>query len=409
MVPSRFTNLPAARARFGDRVDRLGTYLTRGDPLADEAVTALDGTRDGWSLLQTLSPTDLRAGGSAAAPEAVRALFAEAERVPVWVDWDLARRGGQLLLRAGPLGGLVLGLKSLVLAYASPGGNKPLVFTGRLVERAAVRLNETARFVAATIADDGLRPGAPGFQITLRVRLIHARVRKMILASGRWDESAWGVPLNQHDEAGTLLLFSLAVIDGLRRLGMRVDPEDAAAYMHLWRWSGHLLGIDADLLALSEAEARPLADMIAATQGPPDEDSRALTHALLVAGPAARGGEGIPWLSARLCRTLVGEGLADALGVPSTDGASQSGIGRVGARLATQAAGPMVRGLVSTVDALRRGAPGGAGRTLREGRRYWDRITAMQLADPAAAFAVPETLAAPGRYSDARASESRSS
>jgi hypothetical protein len=37
-----------------------------------------------------------------------------------------------VFLRPGLLGGLVLGLRSLVYGYAAPAGNKPLVFSGRL-------------------------------------------------------------------------------------------------------------------------------------------------------------------------------------------------------------------------------------------------------------------------------------
>jgi hypothetical protein len=40
MFPSRYTNLEAARARFGDRVDRLGPYLEKVDPLGDAVVHA---------------------------------------------------------------------------------------------------------------------------------------------------------------------------------------------------------------------------------------------------------------------------------------------------------------------------------------------------------------------------------
>ncbi len=340
------------------------------------------------------------------APAALRAFFDEVSRVPVWVDWELVRRGGQLLLRAGWLGGLVLGLKSLVLAYASPAGNKPLVLSGRLVEQAASRLNETARFVGATIAVDGLRPHAPGWHVTLKVRLIHARVRQMILRSGRWDADAWGAPINQHDEAGTLLLFSVAVLEGLRQLGLRVAPDEAEAYMHLWRWSGWLMGIDPELLPATENEGKRLAQIIEATQGRPDDDSRALTRALLESPLRARGrdrgvvsnttpdgrdGEAprtegsaqahgparATRVGASLCRTLIGDAMADALGVPRTR---------------WQRVVPVVRQLVWCADFARQRVPGGVDFGLREGSRYWDRVAAVGLADATAEFAVPERL-----------------
>lgn len=307
----------------------------------------------------------LRMGAAATradVPEALLEFVREASRVPVWVDWDLVERGGRVLVRAGPLGGLVLGLKSLVLAYASPGGNKPLVLTGQLIERAAMRLHETAHFVGATVTDaKGLRPGGPGWQLTLRVRLVHAQVRRMILASGKWDAAAWGAPVNQHDQAGTLLLFSVSVLAGLRQLGMVITAEDAEAYMHLWRWSGWLVGVDPELLPATEAEGVRLGALIRATQGPPDGDSRALTRALLLSGPRSSGPQGerrIPAISAALCRTLVGDDLADALDVPRTP---------------LQRAVPVVRRLVSAIDLATKAVPGGPDFAVDRGRRYWER------------------------------------
>jgi hypothetical protein len=387
-------NLPAARAEFGDRVDRLGAYLARADPLADEAVAVAsrmpEGT--GWSALFRMlgadapnmpAPRHMPSPRSEArrdapeishVPEAWGAFLRETSRVPAWVDWDLVQRGGRVLVRAGPLGGLVLGLKSLVLAYASPGGNKPLVRTGQLVEHAAMRLHETARFVGATVteAGGGLRPGSPGWQITLRVRLVHARIRRTILESGRWDAAAWGAPINQHDQVGTLILFSVAVLEGLRHLGMTITAEEAEAYMHLWRWSGWLVGVDPELLPATEREGARLGALIRATQGPPDDDSRALTRALLFSAPRGAGlrREGrVPVVSAALCRTLIGDDLADALAVPRTP---------------WQRAVPAVRRLVSALDFATKAVPGGPDFALDRGRRYWERVEAQPGSRPSA-------------------------
>jgi hypothetical protein len=384
MLPSRFINLPGARARFGDRVDRLGAYLTQVDPVADAVVEAIEALPpgEGWALFRQAA----RAGIASvpAAPEALRALFDEVERVPVWVDWDRVDRGGAVLLRAGPLGGLVLGLKSLVLGYASPAGNKPLILSGRLEESAGRRLNETARFVQATIAPGGMRPHAPGWQLTLNVRLIHAQVRRMILRTDRWDAPSWGAPINQHDELGTSLLFSVVVLEGLRQLGARIAPADSEAYMHLWRWSGWLMGIDRDLLPSTEAEGRKLGDLIAATQGDPDEDSRRLTRALLQApvrdakDARERTNAGrLARFSAGMCRSLLGDTMADHLGVAETS---------------WRYAVPFARRLVSSMELVRANLPFGDDYALSAGTRYWERVVDLGLAG-AAELGLPGHLA----------------
>jgi ER-bound oxygenase mpaB/B'/Rubber oxygenase, catalytic domain len=383
MVPTRYSNLTGARARFGHRADRLGQFFDRVDPLADEVVAAIEATPGGWHLFDEASRIGI--DRVPAAPAAFRAFFDHVERVPMWVDWETVDRGGETLLRAGPLGGIVLALKSLVLGYASPAGNKPLVFSGRLQEQAARRLNETSRFVQATISPGSMRPHAEGWRITLKVRLVHAHVRRMILKSGRWNAEAWGAPINQHDQAGTALLFSVIVLQGLRQLGMRIAWRDAEAYVHLWRWSGWLMGVDPELLPATEAEGVRLGEVIEATMGEPDEDSRRLTRALLESPLQTAktrfeiaNARRLMRFSAGMCRELLGGELADALAVPRTPWRFMV---------------PFARRLVSSVELVRKTVPFGDVPAVWAGRRYWDRVVELGLAGAMADFALPQSLA----------------
>ncbi len=385
MRPSRLVNLGAARARFGDRVDRLAEYVGRVDPAADAVVEVLEAmpAGAGWPLVQRALHHGIESVPDA--PGALRTFFTEVERVPVWVDWETLDRGGAVLLRAGALGGIVLGLKSLVLGYTSPGGNKPLVFSGRLETQAGRRLDETARFVQATIAPGGMRPHETGWRLTINVRLIHAQVRRMILKTDRWDGTSWGAPINQHDELGTLILFSVVVLDGLRQLGVRITQADAEAYMHLWRWSGWLMGIEPELLPATEGEARALAELIASMQDVPDDDSRRLTRALLEAPlrdardtHERTNARRLLRFSAAMCRTLVGSEIADQLEVPQTSWRFMV---------------PFARRLVSGVELVRQSVPFGDVPALWAGTRYWDRVVLAGFARTATEFALPYHLA----------------
>ncbi len=375
-------NVAAARARFGDRVDRLAPFLFAMDPLADALAAALaeDRSGDGWQKLETAL-----ARGVAAVPHpsaAMRAFFEAAEHVPPWVDWETIDRGAHVLLRAGFVGGLVLGAKSLVYGYASPGGNKPLAFSGRLKDQAPRRLNETARFVQAVTVPGGLRPGAEGYAITLKVRLMHARVRQMLLASGRWDAARWGAPINQHDMTATLLLFSLVLLEGVRQLGVRVRRQEGEDYMHLWRYAGHLMGVDPELVSTTESDARRLGDLIAATQEGPDDDSRALAHALLDSAAAAENPRDRALAKPRqelgraLCRELVGADLADALAIPKTR---------------FRHVVPLLRRVVRAAE-VARSLPGGDARAIAAGARYWERVVRVGLGGATAEFRLPERL-----------------
>ncbi len=382
--PSRYVNQAAARLRFGDRVDRLGKFLVEVDRPADAVVEAIGllPKGEGWRLFEQ----GLRGGSSAirTAPRAMRDLLDEVADVPAWVDWPTCDRGGEMFMRAGVLGGAVLGAHSIILGYASPAGNKPLVLSGRLKEQALRRLNETARFVQAVSRPGGMRPFADGWQITVKVRLIHAQVRRMIDKSGKWNANAWGAPVNQHDMAGTTLLFSVAILDGLRKLGLRLTADDAEPYLHLWRWVGRVIGVDDELLPTSEHDGRRLADLIATTMGKPDQDSRDLTKALF---DAAWDGAVTPkqkrdaarrvLFGTTLCRELIGDELADALLVP-----------RNRARFAM----PMVRRLVSGVERFTRAVPFAERGAIAAGTRYWDRVVEIGLEGATYEFGLPDRL-----------------
>jgi ER-bound oxygenase mpaB/B'/Rubber oxygenase, catalytic domain len=382
MFPERYIHSKETRRLFGGRVDRLGTMLDEGDPLADEAAAAL----------ATLSPPRreelirrMTAGDRpSSAPEAVTRFFAHVHHVPFWVDDERCDRGGAAFLRTGLFGGFVLAFRSLVMGYCSPAGNKPLTFSGRLKTAAPRRLSETGRFVEAVCLPGGMRPGAPGFATTVRVRLMHAQVRRLLAGSPQWNARAWGLPINQLDMAGTVLLFSLVLVDGLRRLGVQLSPDETEDLMHLWRYNGYVMGVREELLSATEHEARPLWDLITTTQAPPDEDSVALTEAL-IQSPRLQAhtpdevfrAERAIEIGYGISRYLIGDEAADALGYPQS---------------AWRFVGPLLRVLLSGTSQLMRRVPGVDMLALNAGMTYWRRAVSMGLGGDDATFEMPQNL-----------------
>ncbi len=385
--PTRLVHLDEARARFGPSIDSLAELLHVGDPLCDGLLEATETWPRG--KLSAMVDRALSSGIAAVdgAPPELVALFAELDRVPAWVDPRALERGGELLYRAGWFGGLALAT-SLLLGYASPGGNKPLVFSGRLNEQAPRRLIETSRFVDATCQPSGLSRFSDGFAITVKVRLMHAHVRRMILRSGRWSDEDWGLPANQHDMGGTGLLFSVVVIDTLKRFGFELDEEEIHLYMQLWRYSGYLMGVHPDVLPTSYLEGQRLADMIAATEEGPDDDSRRLSRALFASGEDPK--RATPEETARakrivklgqgLIRGVIGEELADLLDVP---------------RHRYRHAFTVARVAIERFERTRGRLPRFAQRRLRaasmdQGKRYWDML--IRATNDPLTFAPPEAL-----------------
>jgi hypothetical protein len=379
----RFINVSEARARHAERTDRLGDCLSIGDPLADAVVDALAqlSKDERARLIDTALDRGLEALNDA--PPALAALFESLDRVPFWVDFERANRGGNAFLRSGWFGGVVLALESLILGYCSPAGNKPLAFSGRLRESAPRRLAETSRFVQAVSLPGGMRRFGDGFKITVKVRLMHAQLRRMLCGSPDWASSEWGVPINQADMAGTILLFSLLLADGLAKLGVGLDDAAAEDLMHLWRYVGYVIGVEHDLLCASLAEGRVLWDVLGATQDVPDHDARELAAAVIATSAAKatskKEHERILAFGYGVSRYLLGDSLADALGYPNN-----------GWKIALPALRPVLR--VAHVAAQRTNL----GRTFaaKVGVRHWSTVVDTGLAGTPATFALPVTLAA---------------
>ena len=324
VFPSRYCNRQEARTLFGDDADRYARFYLEGDPIADRLVAWIEGAGEP-AKAQVERAIAGGVGSVDAPPLELREFFERAERLPAWVDFEQIEKGALAYQRFGILGMFVLSAWGLINGYHSSAAVKPLAFTGQLRHNTQRRLAETARFVSEATQVDGLRMGRPGYEISRRVSMIHAHVRRACQRDGGWQTEVWGVPINQADMFGTLLEFSLLMMDGAQRLGFALSAEERAAVLALWRYCGHLSGVDPWLLEHlgSEAATRRLAELLRLVQPGPDEDSRELTHQLLkVPGENAKG-QGPPALAVAvsrihngLARAFNGPEIADDLGIP---------------------------------------------------------------------------------------------
>jgi len=255
------------------------------DPVADAVVDdfAAVGFGNGVRMLgQALDAGIDRVDG---APDSLWRLFSEVDEVPEWVDFERANAGARVFQRCGPSAALTLSAYSLMSGYHSAAAVKPLALTGRLERKAPRRLAETGRYVVATVQEDGLRRQGEGLKIAVRVRVMHAQVRRSLNADSRWDSMVWGAPINQADTALTALEFCSMVLKGARAMGHSFRSEESEDVMHLWRYGAYLMGLKPELLRVldNEADALRYEAMVRLTSDGPDADSVALARALRAA------------------------------------------------------------------------------------------------------------------------------
>lgn len=305
------------------QVEQFKRYILMGDRLADAVVAMYRElpTGQGRKLLDQALEHGI--DSIPEPPQALVDLFAQVDEEPIWLDRDKLKLACDVMRRVGASSELVLRNLSLMGGYMNSAAAKPLVFTGQLDRMTPRRLVETGKFWLDVTTVGGLERNAEGFKSALRVRMMHAQVRNMLLNSNKWN-MAWGHPLNQADTMGTTLEFSIILLLGLRSLGFIVPKREREAVVHLWRYIGYLMGVEERILPTDEADALRALYLVMATAGEPDEDTRALGVSLANV-PFQQAGD--KWYSQILAKTeytlrigytrfILGDKTADILGLP---------------------------------------------------------------------------------------------
>ncbi|MBX2798228.1 MAG: DUF2236 domain-containing protein [Myxococcales bacterium] len=280
----------------------LARGLQTADPLADDVARDLAaGALRRHDLERAITAGAIPKRGGPASLSA----FCEAVRDrPTWVDEVAVREGARVCALGGGDGMTALLVNALAGGYRFSAINQALIATGQLTESAAKRLGYTTRWFIDVTDPDDLGPTTPGFQSTLRVRLVHAMVRRRLLDEA-WDTAVNGQPVNQVDMQATYLGFSVVYLLGLRMMGVVTTPAERAAYMHRWRLLAWLNGVSDDFLhPLDDEETSALVRLYHNVLQQPlsDGSSKQLARPLLLQEPFERRYALPRWLTGRYVR-----------------------------------------------------------------------------------------------------------
>lgn len=290
-----------------------------GDPILDPIVADLVQTGlldDVSAILQHLIHN--RQPIPAALPDPLEQWLRDHQQLPGWVDHERLNRASRFYTEHGLPITLLLSTSGLVSCYAAKKGAKVLTFTYRMEQTPYHRIAETGQYILLALAPDGLTEGGRGIMATLKVRLVHAAVRHLIGQSGKWDVQEHGVPINQEDLLGTLIVFSYGVLWGLEQLGVTMTLQEQEDYLYAWQIIGELLGIDPKAIPSTVAEAKSSGEAIARRQHGYSEEGVALTRALLEMHRDLIPGELMDGVIPALIRRTVGDEMADYLQIPTS-------------------------------------------------------------------------------------------
>ena len=314
----------AARARDPEMAERYIRYTTQGDPLADRAVEQLAKVVAPQNVHRTIAKTvDRYFDPPKDTPEALRELIASSTVLPDWFDRDLAMKATRAFLRNSNmvLGGLVGG--AIVEGFSTL-ISKSFRIRSRIILNGVRRLKQNTLQLTEQFMPGGPAPGGDGWKLSLRIRLVHAQSRMLLRESDEWDTATHGAPLSTAHMLLGAAAFSGRLMHHVGRLGGDFTAEEREAYVHVWRYTGMVMGIPESIMFHDRASAHRTFQIAAMCEPPPDDDAIIMANSIINSAPILLGftetqeRRKMAAFLYQVSRELIGDELADAFRFPKS-------------------------------------------------------------------------------------------
>ena len=291
------------------------------DPLADAAVGALAPLDSQEAQRMIAAGMEQRDDVLSTAPRAVQEFFDGVSAPPPWLDLRSLVPGmrayhqhSDLFIAVHVTGVLVSGFSTLI--------SKSFFRTGRLTEYGVRRLQQNNRHLIEICLPGGLDRHGDGWKLSVRIRLVHAQIRRLLSQPGEWDESRDGVPLSAAHMAFASAAFSSLLVEQVRRVGARISDEEAESFVQIWRYVAWLFGVPETILFRDFNEGLELCRIGFVCEPEPSEEAVLMANSLINSAPLITGAtdpekrKAMAKFVYRVSRALVGDELADQLRFP---------------------------------------------------------------------------------------------
>ena len=297
-------------------------YTVIDDPPADAAVESLAhlGTREVNRLIR--AGMNRETGVLSRAPRQLREFFEQIEVPPLWWNPASSRLGCKAFHDYSDL--FITAFFVATVQNASTLIAKAFHSTGRVNSRFGPRrIRQNTRHFIEIMLPGALDRFGDGWRLSVRIRLVHAQIRRLIRSEGDWDDRRYGVPLSSAHMALASANFSASLLGFADLMGARLDRDARASFMQIWRYTSWLIGTPEELLFEGdEARTRELHRIARICEPPPGEESLIISKALFNALPsiagrsAPRDVRSMVRSAHRIARALLGDELSDQLRIP---------------------------------------------------------------------------------------------
>ena len=322
-MPSCYTTgYEKARALDPERASNYIAHTMIGDPEADAVIEQLAPLGQEKAMQFFRAALDRRdASVLQEAPSLVRDFFERMESPPDWLDLSaltpacrMFHRNSRLVLGAFVGGVLVEGFSTNI--------SKSFFITGRVRDQGVRRLKQNNRHLIEIFMPGGLERDGDGWKLSVRIRLVHAQIRRLLKHSEDWDTDSWGLPLSAAHLGFAITAFSARLLRHMKNLGAEYNDDERKSFMKVWRYSGYLMGIPETILFRDEADALRLFEIGLLCEPPPEVESIVMANSLINSAPLITGVEDPAARRAlakyvfNISRALIGNNLADGLMYP---------------------------------------------------------------------------------------------
>ena len=322
-IPSAYTaGYERARSLNPSLATKYVEQTVVGDPAADAVIEALAPFDQGEVHRFINAGMEGDSAVLAAAPRQLRDFFDRIEAAPEWFNPDAVIGGRRAFHRYSDL--FIPAFFVVTLQNAATLISKAFFMTGRVrTAHGLRRIRQNTRHFIEIMLPGALDRQGEGWKLSVRIRLVHAQVRRLLRDSGNWDESVNGVPISAAHLALSSANFSATMIRQSERLGARLTADERAGFMQIWRYASWLIGSPEELLFEGdEGRTNELHRVGTACEPPPGEESATIANALVGAVPVMAGltdpaaQRKMASHVYRVSRALLGNEVADRLGFP---------------------------------------------------------------------------------------------
>ncbi len=305
-------------------IARMGDLAWEGDELGDKVAEMFErlGPREGRRLFD--QALDSGIDSIDAPPTELVDLFAQLDREPEWLDREALNRAGTVIHSGGAVIPVIEFVLDALITYYGGAISRAINATGKMNSR--TRLIESNAFLSKMPVPNSLNRFEDGFKRAVRVRIMHAQVRRHFMKKGSPLAASYedlGMPISNADMMFGLPEFGIALILFHQRLGGRYTEQELEDGISLWVYIVFIMGGKEEFLARTLEEQYESLNYFWACLEEPVVNYRQsfdeiaeIVESIFGRSPLHRmAGK---WIATPFARSLFGDRLCEKLGIPDS-------------------------------------------------------------------------------------------